>query len=466
MTMHGPSVEEKYRAALRDHSYFLEESWSTIGRHFLIVFFIAVTTWVLCSALRWCVEKGTAYLFEPFTSGHASSHYFTSEAILLGSLVIGGLIRGILVSLPGWRDTAGNGSDESIRYFLETYKNPSSIDAATKKRYARPTFLRALKRMLMTILTIGTGCSGGIEGPVIPIGESIGSGWSKLFKLENADSLRAFQMAGISAAVATLLNAPFTAALFAAEIVFVDRIIYHTLFYSLLSAMIAYVLNNHLLYFQPIFSINDHSAVYSLKEYLEVIFVAIFCSAPAGLGIGYLFRLIERPMAYIPIYYRAAIAALLSGAITLAFWSIWGIEPHHILGIGEETLRAMLNNTADPMFSIWWMLFLLVIAKCITTGFTLIAGGSAGLLIPAMFMGGISGAAVYHLMSVLAIPVYSSNPDLFIVAGIASSLVAIIEVPLATITFVMEVFGSNFGPAAIVSCVVCHKFAKRFKLYK
>lgn len=464
MSLHGPTQTEKYRASLHDHSYLLEEDWATIGRHFLIVIFIAVTTWALCSLLRLGVEKGTEYLFEPFMHGHATTSALP-EITLLGSLMLGGLIRGILISLPSWRDSDGDGAGASIRYFLQTYKNSSSIDGATKTRYKKPTFLRAFKRMTMTILTVGTGCSGGIEGPVIPMGECIGSGWSKLFKLQNADSLRAFQMAGISAAVATLLNAPFTAALFAAEIVFTDRIIYHTLFYSLFASIIAYALNNHLLYFQPLFSIGSHSAVYSLREYVEVILVATFCSAPAGLGIGYLFRLIERPMSHIPIYFRAAVGALCAGGVALLLWGTLGIEPHHVLGIGEETLRALLNNTGDTMLTVWWMLLLLVLAKCITTGFTLIAGGSVGLLIPAMFMGGLSGAAVYHLITSLGIPVYSSNPDLFIVAGIASSLVAIIEVPLATITFVMEVFGSNFGPAAIVSCVICHKFAKRFKLY-
>lgn len=51
------------------------------------------------------------------------------------------------------------------------------------------------------------------------------------------------------------------------------------------------------------------------------------------------------------------------------------------------------------------------------------------------------------------------------VAGIASALVAVAEVPLAAIAFVMEVFGAHFGPPAIVACVLTYLVAKRLRLY-
>lgn len=462
MTTHGPSTTLKHEAAILDQSHLLEESWRTLARNFLTVVLIAVSSWLLTSVMRWCVEQGAEHLFEPFSKPHESLH---AAWILMAVLVIAGLVRGMIIRLPSWSDSDGDGAGKSLQYFIHTYSTDESRHQATEERYRQPTFMRALRRMVMTVLTIGSGGSGGIEGPVIPIGESLGSGWSRIFHVQSADNLRAFQMAGIAAAVATLLNAPFTAAIFAAEIVFTDRIVYRTLFYSLLAAIIAYALNNHFLHFQPLFSIHGHPPIYSPREYLEVSLVAIFCSAPAGLGVHYVFGKLQKMLAFVPIVLRAAVGALLAGSIAMALWFGLGIEPRHVLGVGESTMRAVLNGFAGPLLSVWWILLLLVLAKCVNTGLTLMAGGSAGLLIPAMFMGGLMGAAAYYLMIALGIPAYANNPDLFVVAGIASSLVAVIEVPLAAIAFVMEVFGANFGPPAIVACVVCHMFVKRFKLY-
>ncbi|MEQ9199543.1 MAG: hypothetical protein RLN80_06105, partial [Rhodospirillales bacterium] len=56
-------------------------------------------------------------------------------------------------------------------------------------------------------------------------------------------------------------------------------------------------------------------------------------------------------------------------------------------------------------------------------------------------------------------------PALYVVAGLASALVAVVQVPLAAIAFVMEVFGATFGPPAIVSCVLTYMIAKRLRLY-
>ena len=42
----------------------------------------------------------------------------------------------------------------------------------------------AIKRVLVTVMTLGVGGSGGIEGPAIPVGQHIGSGFAKLYKVK------------------------------------------------------------------------------------------------------------------------------------------------------------------------------------------------------------------------------------------------------------------------------------------
>jgi len=161
---------------------------------------------------------------------------------------------------------------------------------------------------------------------------------------------------------------------------------------------------------------------------------------------------------------RPGVGALATGLVGLSVWYFFGIDPRHVLGVGEQTLTELMSQEGNPVLSVWWILLVLVAAKTLTTGLTLMSGGSAGLLVPAMFIGGVSGAAVHYGLVAVGIP---AGPDasLFVVAGIASGLVGVVDVPLAAITFVLEVFGAHFGPPAIVAVVVCHMVSRRLQLY-
>ena len=201
-----------------------------------------------------------------------------------------------------------------------------------------------------------------------------------------------------------------------------------------------------------------------IKEYLEVSLVAIICSAPAGLGIAFIFKRLKSLIKPFPALIRPVIGAVGVGGIASALWLGLGLEPQHVLGVSEETIIQVIHNEGNPLLSVWWVLLILVLAKAFATGFTLMAGGSAGALVPSMFLGGILGASMFHLCTSLG---YHTDADVsvFVIAGLASALVGIVQVPLAAIVFVMEVFGSVFGPPAIVACVITYKLARRWKLY-
>ncbi len=502
----GPDASIQRASVEKDASFNIYETWTHLFRNFFIVALIAATTWTLVTGVRYSIKFGSDYLFTPFAElyeekdgkGHHSlsfegmentsttqtedhttapasanveakaenpkeeSHDLTHQAyVIFVVLLAAALIRGILLRIPSWQSSEGDGMARSLEFFHATYE---SGDTKKQPRYVQPDFLQSIRRAVLTSLTVGSGGSGGIEAPVVPIGECIGAGWSRLFKIPQPDDLRIYQMAGISAAVATLLDAPMTSALFAAEIVYNARILYRPLMYSLLGAIVAYALNNHFLNFEPLFTPRARHFSYSLKEYMEVCAIALICSAPASLGIAYLFKRLKKMIKPFPSILRPVIGAVCTGSIGLGIWFGFGLEPQHVLGVSEETIIQVMAGEGNPLLSVWWILFLLVIAKAFATGFTLMAGGSAGALVPAMYLGGISGAAIYQTLAVLGYPL-EANVAVFVVAGLASALVAVVQVPLAAIAFVMEVFGAAYGPPAIVACVLTYLFARRWKLY-
>ncbi|MHC4094414.1 MAG: chloride channel protein, partial [Planctomycetota bacterium] len=375
-------------------------------------------------------------------------------------------------------EAQGDGIDRALESFHSTYQEDGD-DAAV--RYAAPTFARAARKIVMTILTIGTGGSGGLEAPGVYVGESVAAGWSKVFRRPSADELRLYQLAGIAAAIGTLLAAPFTAALFAAELVYAGRIIYRTLAYCLIAGVLAYELNVHLAGHGTLFNAPEHSYVFVWQEYLLVILVAVGFSAPAAIVLGPTVRAAQKFFSKIPVAPRAAVGAVIAGAIGIVMWAVvglspqhiligivmWavvGLSPQHILGIGEGTLNNVIEGSGQAVLQVWWILLLAVVAKTLATAATVKSGGSVGLLFPSMYLGALVGAAAYYLL--LTLGLYPGpTVAVFVATGMAAALTSIAGVPLASIALVLEAFGAEYGPAAALACAICFTASRRFSLY-
>lgn len=432
----------------------LHDSWDNIVRVTIIVAMMSCLIWAACSALRFVVHASTDRLFALLHQRGASMWPW---ALLLGGLVASGLVRGALMRRPGWKEAGGDGLDVALSNYHCTYEHAGDDP---QPRFDRPAFGLALRKLTTTALTLSVGGSGGLEAPVVLIGESLGAGCARIFRTRSEHELRTYQLAGIAAAVSTLLGAPFAAALFAIEIAYGDRIIYRKFAYALLAGIIAYTLNHRFIGVEPLFVAPPHTRGYTLREYGMTALVAVAVSAPVALGFGMLMKhtgaLVER----LGSLFRGAAGGLGTGLVAMGLYFTMAMHPHHVLGMGEHTLAELLRPGAS--FSIAF-LCLAALGKMIATGLTIRSGGSAGMLIPSMFLGGVSGALTAQLLGKLGF--VELDVALFVVVGIASALVAVVGVPLAAIALVLEVFGAPYGPPAILACGVTYVFTLRLKVY-
>ena len=76
-----------------------------------------------------------------------------------------------------------------------------------------------LVKIVASALTIGTGGSGGREGPIAQIGAGFGSFLATLLRLRPAER-RVLMAAGMGAGIAAIFRAPLAGALFAAEVLY------------------------------------------------------------------------------------------------------------------------------------------------------------------------------------------------------------------------------------------------------
>lgn len=440
---------------LDDEDAALHDRWRNLLSLGASVGLLAAGVWAVISALRWAVHHASAALFSGVQAWPNAS-----ALLLVLAMTAAAALWGWLGRQRGWEGAQGDGIELALANFhstrLDTVDDP-------RLRYARPDLGLALKKMTLTLLTLGSGAAGGLEGPVVLIGESLAAGWSRLWRLRSEHALRTHQVAGIAAAVGTLLAAPLTAAFFATELVSGERIIHRKLAYALWAAVLAYGLNTAIRGYHPLFTAPDHAPVYTLTEYGSAVLVAVTVSMPVALGFAALVRRTRRVLATLPARARAPGAALVQGLIAAALWRLLDIGPQHTLGMGEETIAGILfhgEGQVGPM-RLWWGLLLALLARAVNTVLTIQSGGSAGMLVPTMVMGGVSGALTCGLLQPLL--GLELDPSLFAVVGVASALVAVVGVPLSAMAFVLEVFGKQYGPPTLLAVGLTYLITLRLK---
>ncbi|MCA9978149.1 MAG: chloride channel protein, partial [Anaerolineales bacterium] len=252
------------------HQYFDEEEQRLVLQSIII----GIAVWAIVFLLKQVVHSvfhATLHWVEA-----APTPFVVFAPLLLGALLVTAISK-YQASVIHYRDKdghihelndiEGDGLERAISLYYSS--EPSFEQALTGQegvdvRWQLPTFSLAARKFLATLVTLGSGGSGGLEASVTLIGESVAAGLFKPRRIghevaqrvgvlgriwrwwaaSNPDNLQTAQLSGIAAAVAVLLGAPFAAAFFATEIMYRFRPVVEKLLYALLSALIAFFLTD------------------------------------------------------------------------------------------------------------------------------------------------------------------------------------------------------------------------------
>lgn len=301
---------------------------------------------------------------------------------------------------------------------------------------------------LASIATLGSGGSGGREGPTMQIGAALGSTVGRYLRV-NPRERRVLMVAGIAAGISAVFRAPLGAALIAIEMLYRDDFESEALIPSVLASVIAYsvsitvfgqaTLFGHL---QPFPFRPQHIPLY--------IALAIVISAAASLFVGVL-RLSQRMFARMPIveWVRPALGGLALGVMVVMFLHFIG----PIVGNGDRGLgilgggygASQVAITGADWLPLGWrgvqVLVLLAFLKIVASSFTIGSGGSAGDFAPALAIGALLGGA-FGLAAQLVLDDPSIQPGAFALVGMGTFYGAIANTPLAALVLVCEMAGS------------------------
>ncbi len=339
----------------------------------------------------------------------------------------GGLVAGLLVFglAP---EAEGHGTDAAIK---AVHTNPKGVRARV-----------IIVKLVASAITIGSGGSGGREGPTAQISSGFGSVLARTLNLTPADS-RICVSAGIASGIGAIFRAPFGGALLGVELLYTDDVEIEALIPSLVATVVAYAIFATVTGgYSPIFG--DHSTA-SIGHAWELAFFVVVGLACGGIGklyaVSFYWFTDRFSAAAIPRAIKPAIAGLGVGAI--------GLAVPGVLGTGYGEIQTQLDFRlllSTPL----WVVLVLPFAKLVATGLSIGSGGSGGIFGPGMVIGGASGAALWRLGHFAGLA--SHDQVAFVIVGMAACFGAIAHAPISVLLMVAEMTGSlALLPAAMVA---------------
>ncbi|MDA8375003.1 MAG: chloride channel protein [Actinomycetota bacterium] len=345
-----------------------------------------------------------------------SAHYVRAWAIPL-VVALGGIISGLVVFT--WAPEAeGHGTDAAISAI---HHNPRGIRLRT-----------VIVKIFASAVTIGSGGSGGREGPTAQISAGFGSLLSRMLDLSEEDARVAVSI-GVGSGIGAIFSSPLGGAILASEIIYREDFEPEALLPGFVASVIAFLIFASALGFQPIFSI---PSIRNFDSPMQLVYFALLGLIAGLVGVLYsksFYGMIalNRRMPFTRKL-RPALGGLLVGLMALA--------APEVLGTGYGWVQKALSApTLDsiPLAVVLLLPFLRILA----TSFSIGSGGSGGVFGPGMVIGAFTGAAVWRLGE-LFLPSMPHSPASFVVVGMMACFGAISRAPIAVMVMVVEMTGN------------------------
>jgi CIC family chloride channel protein len=284
-------------------------------------------------------------------------------------------------------------------------------------------------KIAATAATLGTGGSGGREGPIVLIGAAIGSSFARHSNF-GLDQIKSLVAAGAGAGIGASFNAPIAGMIFALEVILQSFAVRH--FSAVVVTSVAAAVTTHTLVGEELFL---QSPAHELKDPRQLILFAILAVVTVLFGILFLRVLDFTSEANLKAGIPTWVLPISLGIVV----ALIGVVYPETLGTGEQFLTGLLS-LKDAGDFVWWSLFIIAALKTVTSALTRKGGGSVGTFMPALVFGGAAGAG----FAILVDPIWTVShidPGAFALVGMAAALAATARAPLTAVILVFELTG-------------------------
>lgn len=308
-------------------------------------------------------------------------------------------------------------------------------DAAIEAVHHHPTGMRArvaAVKIVASALTIGSGGSGGREGPTAQIAATFGSMMARVLNLSPADA-RIAVSSGIASGIGAIFRAPLGGALLGAELLYRDDVESEALIPSVIASVVAFAVFGSVEGFSPIFG---NQGAYHFDNVAQLGWFAVLGVAAGGMGRLYstafygVIALSKRWRGFPAV--RVALGGVAVGLLGLAVPAALGTGYGFVQqGLDAHTLRSMAL----------WLVIAVPFAKILATALSIGTGGSGGVFGPGIVIGASTGAALWRLLDGVSGTVPHS-PIPYIIVGMIACFGSIAHAPISVMLMVAEMTGN------------------------
>lgn len=354
-------------------------------------------------------------------------------------ITFGGALVSAFIVAKFAPEAQGHGTDNAIE---AVHTDPRSIRSRA-----------VVVKLIASALTIGSGGSGGREGPTAQISAGFGSLLTRRFDLSDDDGRLAVSL-GIGSGIGAIFSAPLGGAVLAASIIYRQDFNYRALVPGFITSATAYAVYGSILGFSPMFGFVEPDYRFDPVQTPWFALIGIIAA-----GVGYLYArtfygtvaLTKRLPGGIVI--KPAIGGLLVGLLALAI--------PQILSSGYGWVQIAMTREGLATIPLWIVL-VLPVAKIVATSLSIGTGGSGGIFGPGIVIGGFVGAAIWRLADVVGAPWIPSDPSVFVIVAMMACFGSVAHAPLAVMIMVAEMTGSFSAiPAAMITVGIAYLIISR-----
>jgi len=375
-------------------------------------------------------------LGEPPAPSSVHPHF----ALVPVSTLIGGILAGLVVYTLA-PEAEGHGTDAAIEAFHRK-------DGVIRRRVP-------IVKTLASAFTIGSGGSGGREGPTAQIAAGFGSFIADLFKLSAKDR-RVAVAAGIGAGIGAIFKSPFGGSILSGEILYSGGDIeVEALIPAFIASPLGYVIFASFTGFTPIFGSSVHYVFTKPQNLLIYALLGVVCGFTGRLYTTS-FYYFKSLFAHIKTskFVKPALGALLAGIIGVFFPEVLGLGYGFLQYLIQGDFKALLTNYVTLPLIV--TLILIVLLKILATSLTVGSGGSAGVFAPSLVIGGFIGATLWVVVNTL-LPGWIPIPAPLVIVGMMAFFAGVGRTPIAVILMVSEMTGTlNLLAPSMVAVIISY----------
>ncbi|MGK5091022.1 chloride channel protein [Deltaproteobacteria bacterium TL4] len=281
-----------------------------------------------------------------------------------------------------------------------------------------------ITRFLGSLLTVGSGGSAGLEGPIICVGGAWGALLGRRFKL-NERQRKLLISYGVAGAISGIFNAPITGMIFTVEIILREWS-HLTILPIIISAIAAteisrLLMGNKITFFYEIASFSITSLVACIVLGIVTSVVSSAFSRSLNFWERFFKKISKR------FWVRAAIGGLGVGLLGFYF--------PEILFEGYDVTQNFLTGVVRPTLG---FVFIFTCMKFLACGITLGSGGIGGVFAPSLIIGSGVGLCFGLILNLFSLGNIASGTA-FSLIGMAGMVTGLMQGPLTGIFLVMEI---------------------------